>query len=277
MGRGAWLTAGSCGSRGRQALAPGGRKAPGAFHGRLRSAASTLRFGLPATSSPPRSPRKRGRQGRVLCGGQPPDPSATHQVQRKQTGGTPPGATPHTLATAGPESAAPDREPGRNGPTRCRGPRGSLPRRPERTGSPEQTRGRSWRPWRSHRSTAGRRRSPSDWPAGKSPRSGKHGPTAGVQRGPAPSPAAAEDRTLRRAGRCSPWPPAPARPPVGDARTQGRMVWGKGDAPGLPGTECHGNCFPRQPREAALPSAPREARQSGTHGAAGGARGPAPA
>lgn len=89
LGRGAWLTAGSCG---RQALAPAGRKAPGAFHGRLRSAASTLRFGLPATSSPLHSPRKRGRQGRVLCGGQPPDPSATHQVQRKQTGGTPPGA-----------------------------------------------------------------------------------------------------------------------------------------------------------------------------------------
>lgn len=57
---------------------------------------------------------------------------------------------------------------------------GCSPRRPERTGIPERTCGRSWRSWRSRRSRAGPHHSPSGWPAGKSRRSGRQGPTAGV-------------------------------------------------------------------------------------------------
>lgn len=58
----------------------------------------------------------------------------------------------------------------------------ALPRRPERTGPLERTRCHSWRSWHSRRSIAGPRHSPSDWPAGKSHRSGICRVGSGVSR-----------------------------------------------------------------------------------------------
>lgn len=93
----------------------------------------------------------------------------THRVKRRQAGRTPRGAR-----TAHPGSGASD--PARLGEDRSPLPQAhacSLPRRPGRTGTPAQTRSRSWRSGRSRHSTAGPRHSPSGWPAGKSHRSEK--------------------------------------------------------------------------------------------------------
>lgn len=163
--------------------------------------------------------------GPVHAGG---NPSLTHRGKRRQAGRTPHGARPAHPGSGGNAGKRPLNETGLERTSRC------LPRRPGRTGTPERTRCRSWRSWRSHRSTAGPRHSPSDWPAGKSPRSGKRRAGSGVL---TPSPPSSP-KTRSSAEPAPARSPRPAEVPVSapdkDARTRGSTRPCRDGALGLP-------------------------------------------